>query len=1742
MLLAQIRALVRKDFQVIAVHRRRVVFELIYPLFTGVICCFLLVVVGKLMNGLSNFFQNAETQRMMSSNATGFASMCYGTLMAAPQSLATLLNDGGAYFPPPCNYTSYGYDQAQTFQGFTDASEIDSYWQVQNNGSQSASGIAFIGGQGLSVRYSPYSHSGDLASTMNTVQEIVTPFFARRLDSYTAVESSAQMFNWNMFQMTATGAALLLQTAFVPLATSTAGRLVDEKRTKVREHLKVMGVTSAAYLVSSLTTSLIRVLIATCSILIVLFAWGHQALPLGDIGLIGVLIFFYGMSVCAFGHILPAFVSRPQMSNAIVSLFVVALTVGGTFMSGLGAGAMIPFNVFFSPAASMCAIAQLTGRRGVTLPISPEATIALLIWHCVFYSLLAEYLYAVNPGDYGVPKHPLFPCYWLAEKLGLRQKEGAARVRVAGDEASHSHDDRIIMEGLTKYFGSQRDVAAVDRLSLRIRNKEIFALLGHNGAGKTTTISMLIGMISATEYTKCSIEGYDMDTQMDEIRRSISCCPQFDVLFDDLSGIQHMELYAAIKGVPATRAHELLERLHLPLNDQRSQTYSGGMKRRLSVGCALVGGSTVIFLDEPSSGLDPLSRRRLWSLLKDERDAGKTIVLTTHFMEEADYLGDRIAIMSHGALVCCDTSNNLKHTHGVGYYLTVVKDPDATGSFRSDALLSLCNKHCDNGAKLHSETNADAVFLLPTASLDQYGDLLQRLEDSLRTFGASSYGIAMNSLEDVFVSISERQEARRTEEKNRALGRTAVNADNDDTTVNDAGDSTSAIFAASVQESIVSLFFFHTLTIMYKKARVLFRSPRLIFFGVVVPCVFVVIGFASAIPQFSQNSFDDEWRQQSTNAFKPMPDLTESLPVLLYPIRLYAPGSGGGPSRHDAEIDPECVSAVLAEYQSVWTEYWHGLGAGIPPLKLQVVSDKSEIEQMRWINTHSVSWIAEASHPAILFINSCPPSSVANAKRGRALGLNYTWNYDTQDLSPRALLLYDFIFRSAMLNAAYKLAGDSPPPLSIVDFQPLPPLLPVASTTAPPSTPSPNQRHHSNFQQYIVIIVFIMLIVGSAQFAANAALQVADEFNKGTFDMLRMHGLSASAYWLGTFVFDMLTAGPAVVLTVAGPFIRGIHAMQDGCILTANLFALLGLLGFMLIMGYAVVVVLPRNLKHSTYVAAVYTANLLMMSLPFAIMGIMYAIKGNGLSESNVEWTYYFTPQRALMMIGGIQDDFTDGAECAWSMKESKHGFLSIFLWYSLPLLIIAYRTHGDILQRFNLPRRPTPVAIVNGPSGGIEREPLMAAHTLTYSSLPLDADVDVAREYDRVARLVQDCDSPYAPGLAAAVVTPVHQAASTDVEFKPSPTSPMSPATAAHPAMDMYLVKDLHKMFHGSLLPCFGGGDKVAVRTLSFGLKQGECFGLLGPNGAGKTTTVKMMLRELVQTCGEIHTPFAPYDAMHGVCTGVPASRGSMYRGSRLGVCPQHDALWDQLNADEHMSLYLRIRLGSQYKASDWTNYIKKALKKVQLSEGGDKPSEKFSGGMKRKLSVCLAMYTGAAAVFLDEPSTGMDPHARRALWKSIHEALEDHRCVLLTTHSMEEADAVCARIAIVTDGLMQCIGSSQHLKNRYGSGYSVVLTLKPSGDPSVPEEQRNLADAQRSTDLDHKMAQVFGDTCTMKEALGLQRRYAIKVLPSVAVAFKRLAEHKAAWELENYSVTQLTSLEQIFIEFAGSSPGENN
>jgi len=238
----------------------------------------------------------------------------------------------------------------------------------------------------------------------------------------------------------------------------------------------------------------------------------------------------------------------------------------------------------------------------------------------------------------------------------------------------------IDIHGLTKHFGK---ITAVEKLDLEIKQGEIFALLGPNGAGKTTTISMLCGLLDPTSGT-ATVNGFDVKSNALQVRKSIGIVFQSPSIDDLLSGRENLELHGILYGMEKNlrnkRIDDVLELVGLTerANDQ-VKTYSGGMRKRIEIARGLMHKPKVLFLDEPTIGLDPQTRSHIWGYIKElSKEEHITILLTTHYMEEAEELADRVGIIDRGKLIALGTPAELKATIGTNDLALIRTDKDLT--------------------------------------------------------------------------------------------------------------------------------------------------------------------------------------------------------------------------------------------------------------------------------------------------------------------------------------------------------------------------------------------------------------------------------------------------------------------------------------------------------------------------------------------------------------------------------------------------------------------------------------------------------------------------------------------------------------------------------------------------------------------------------------------------------------------------------------------------------------------------------------------------------------------------------------------------------------------------------------------------------------------------------------------------------------------------------------------------------
>lgn len=302
--------------------------------------------------------------------------------------------------------------------------------------------------------------------------------------------------------------------------------------------------------------------------------------------------------------------------------------------------------------------------------------------------------------------------------------------------------DIIKFQNVTKEYNS---IPVVDNLSFEVKKGEIFGFLGPNGAGKSTSIKMMVGLLKPT--------GGNIlinDTEISKSTELIGICPQDIVLWDYLSCRENLTLIGKMYDLPQVtlkkRTEEILDLLQLTdKKDTLISKLSGGMKRRMNIAMATIHNPELIVLDEPSEGLDPQSRRVLWDYILFLKNEGKTIILTTHLMDEADALSDRIAIIDNGKLLKLDTPENLKKSIGEGDTIEIELINKELNQKVLDSITFTASKFLSE----------DKIILVTLNAANRLPEIVQTVENSNTKI--KNVAIRQNTLEDVFIELTGRQ-------------------------------------------------------------------------------------------------------------------------------------------------------------------------------------------------------------------------------------------------------------------------------------------------------------------------------------------------------------------------------------------------------------------------------------------------------------------------------------------------------------------------------------------------------------------------------------------------------------------------------------------------------------------------------------------------------------------------------------------------------------------------------------------------------------------------------------------------------------------------------------------------------------------------------------------------------------------------------------------------------------------------
>ncbi|XP_052740190.1 phospholipid-transporting ATPase ABCA3-like [Bicyclus anynana] len=1226
-----------------------------------------------------------------------------------------------------------------------------------------------------------------------------------------------------------------------------------------------------------------------------------------------------------------------------------------------------------------------------------------LIVDCILYMLIALYLEQVLPGPCGAPKPWYFPfqkSFWCpSSKIEYDERFNDPDFDGTIKEADPIHlPVGVKMSNLTKVY---KNNIAVNNLNLNIYENQITVLLGHNGAGKSTTISMVTGNVEVTRGSVW-LAGYNVSTQTSFARAHLGLCPQHNVLFNELTVREHLEFFARLKGFTGTELEEDIDSLidRLEMEEKRhylAEGLSGGQKRRLCVGIALCGGARVVLLDEPTSGMDPASRRALWELLNREKK-GRSMILTTHFMDEADFLGDRVAIMSSGRLQCVGSPYFLKHHYGVGYTLVVIK----TEKFQIDYCTSLIGEYIP-GTMVKEDRGMEVTYKLPNHYSHVFEDMLNDLERNIDTIQFKDYGLLATTLEDVFMSVGSDVDIHSESDDNMTMN-TDLSDDKDVSCSDEV--SLETLDNSYENETGIRLFWLRVSGVWLKLFLVWTRSWGLLLLQVLVPIL-----------------------QINTN-----------LGILQYLLGKSATVI----SRALTLAQGYITTNTFLSYNGTNLTSWGNLGR----------RGYEEFYNASNVNSMLLT-IVDGQPLDDYYLHRTEDPVIMGAYRNRFLiGATFDDNTATSWFSNFGY--HDVATSLATVHSAL-LKGFNPAASLDVFNHPL----------------QANYRDDTNIQLMVSLLsVQVANSIGNSLAIVSAVyimFYIKERVTRAKL-LQRAAGMQPYIMWGAGALFDWLwfmVLCVSIIISCAAFQVTGMSSVEE-----------LGRL-YLCLMIYGAAM-LPLHYLFSLLFNGPALGFVIMFFINtlFGLIGaqIVEALSSLGASAREaatiLDYILQFFPlyslvtsTRQLNQIGLIRFSCLEYCEYLTSVLPNLEECNMEFLC-------------NNITRQCCIPENP----YFDWEDPGIMRY-IVCTLTICVALWSLL----MILEYNWIQRLF--IRKKIAPPLDESTLDP-------DVAEEMQHAERLDTNT---PGIKL-VARGLTKYY----------GNKLAVDQISFSVGEAECFGLLGVNGAGKTTTFKMLMGDESISSGDAF--------VSGYSVGSDITKVH----ENIGYCPQFDAIFSELTGRETLHLFSRFRglrnANSLIRAETLANAL-------GFTKHLNKRVDQYSGGNKRKLSTAIAMLGRTQLVFVDEPTTGVDPAAKRQVWRAVRAARRAGRAFVLTSHSMEECEALCDRLTIMVNGRFQCLGSPQHLKNKFSQGFTLTIKIKL-------KEGDNLVNDARTETVKRYVQSNYTDPKLMEEYQGLITFY----LPDRSVAWSRMfgimERAKRDLDVEDYSILQ-TSLEQIFLQF---------
>jgi len=1501
---------------------------------------------------------------------------------------------------------------------------------------------------------------------------------------------------------------LVLVFYFIPCTLSLLNNLVIEKESRLKESLVIIGLKRSNFWISwAITYSIIIIINSVILTLVMyifeLFVYVHWTITFP-------IFVIYGLTCCCISFIISTLLKNSKTTGLVGLTILISIMIMYVVRTLLeNSDVLWTLNFIFAPLNFLSIVDCLgdmeNDRFNITylnvfLNKSFCVNYIALLYTFTIYFLIAIYLDTILPQGNNIRKRWHF---FITDVFHNNNKKLDEEVINRNFNNPFVQNDSMNLKravevcNIGKNFKVKKETQTIlNNISFNAFYDEIFAILGHNGAGKTTLLNIMTGVMSATRgnvyYENIPISGNEID-----ICKQFGYCPQFDAFNNNMTVAEHIKLYAGIKNINVD-VIEVLKKIDLvEKKDNYPSQLSGGQKRKLSIILALLGSPKFIFLDEPTTGLDPYSRKKVWELLIENKK-GCVIFITTHYMDEADLLSDRKMILSDGDIACMGTSLFLKNSFNMNYSLDIqfsnkedvglvdeiIKNANPD-SIKTKKIIKTNSKTNDDKNGSNSNESVITTYLLPMTLSKSFKDIFRELNVLIKdeNNGIEKYSLTAPTLEDLFIRLENHNPSNKKLQRIMKKPTVYINVENENLL------SIDNVFDRNKMKKSTAI---HQISSIVKlRLKLFLKNKTFVILYTLLPLC--IVFFCVNLEYFYTNKL------YHALEYKP----TEVGPSHYKNTQWFKSASSTGQASDIINIIEKNskLPFVTADYPKVLTS----------------PSDKLS--------------------PNINYIGGFE-GTIKNKDLQFTLYRNSTYSFAE---SIAVNLLYNAILEQYNINET----------ISVI-------LHPFATSMQDAliiSNEDPDLKKEADKIIYIVpeliktvlepIIITIISMFISLSISIYGPLTVKEREN-GITHQLFLNGAKSINYWISVLISDTICViVPIIFISIICSFMN-ISIFKINIILYILFITLFWTIASLLhqyilchfFKNYGRVSTLFLIIN-PTLTLIVSLSSIINSYLDFTVLNfykelmdsfqiyyelliwftiIFYTPAAIAIVYMKVTTlllnTRYKISDRELLdflnsnevkkiisnnnlsegkknsLIGKLFSEKT-AARLAEIIKDSK----LLYILLCILFIIVVFSVIHYFLEKSKEKRRKK-----NNVYSPLEREILDKKLT--------EGPKDVYNEWQRVK---QDLDSNNLNKSIGMKIFELNKDFPISIDSIRKKKKEQKEANASlllthSKTSDRSTFEKMdHRIVYDETKKCYI--DRV-IDNITYGVNEGECLGLLGPNGAGKTTSISMITGLLSHTHGK-------------VVYGDKDLDSTDLSDLSLGYCCQSDALWSSLTVKETIDFYLNI---CGYPKKNIPEYTRALIEVCGIEQHTNKRVCEISGGTKRKLSLIIAICSYPKYLILDEPSAGMDPFTRRYMWKIIKELKKTHEtATVLTTHSTEEAEALCERIAILIKGRLVCLDTPKSLKMNHCNSYTLEVYTKHPKQFEAFVRKNNI----------------FGlgpdENFELETSISYQKYFVEMKTENIPEVFSFMEKAKDKYLISQYNFGQY-SLEQIFIKYINS------